>query len=107
MSLWLEDVPVLLYAVCSKSAHLTCRIVPAIIAAAVVGGVVGLVLLIILICCCCWCRRRRQAALKKEALLDAYQEHEYFRVKPAEEIAPKTTARRREFAEKYGIGQRA
>jgi len=62
------------------------------------------VIVIIIICCCC--RRCRKAKLEKERLLDEYAEMEYYRGKSLEETAPKTTARRRELEQKYGLRPR-
>jgi hypothetical protein len=80
--------------------------VTGIIAAIIVSSIGGFIILVVVICCCCWCRRRRQARLDKEALVDQYAEHDYYKQKSVEETAPKTTERRRELEKKYGLKPR-
>eukprot|EP00698_Gefionella_okellyi_P010155 TRINITY_DN2616_c0_g1_i1.p1 TRINITY_DN2616_c0_g1~~TRINITY_DN2616_c0_g1_i1.p1 ORF type:complete len:164 (-),score=15.17 TRINITY_DN2616_c0_g1_i1:758-1249(-) len=77
-----------------------------VIIIAICCGVGALIILIIVICCCCYCSRKRRERLAKEQLLDDNAEMDYYRHKPVEETAPKTTAKRRELEEKYGIRPR-
>eukprot|EP00698_Gefionella_okellyi_P013309 TRINITY_DN3637_c0_g1_i2.p1 TRINITY_DN3637_c0_g1~~TRINITY_DN3637_c0_g1_i2.p1 ORF type:complete len:205 (-),score=11.83 TRINITY_DN3637_c0_g1_i2:40-654(-) len=75
--------------------------VTGLLAIIIVCSVAAAVIVIIVVCCCCcWCRRRRRA--REAALLEDRDDHTP-KARTMEEIAPKTTARRRELELKYGL----